>query len=469
MDTQPNTAPARTTERLYDEAQLLVSGIDRVETGMSLENIAGWTVADAIAELLQNALDVAKIPAAPDQPPYTYTITHNPDTGTLTIADDGPGIQRRHLAFGLSDKPADASGQFGHGLKQALIVLANNDIPCRIDTPPFSLTAAIETGALQTPCLTLYFDSASPHRTERGTTVTTTCSPADYDNARRRFPALDPDRRYMDDAHTISTPAGSLFVNGVHVYSFASSLYSYHLTGDAPRAIVTDKRRIIDTSLAYRLLGPILRDAPQSVCEVVLKELTNPSTTVVESFINYPTYGVDPATITQWASAFATVFGPSAILNDSYDASPDRLKYLGFAPVKLHQYSLQCMLAHAVTTSKAAASRYANTAPTPVALTRSQTATWKKATNYLRYKHFNLDACDVVFCAEISTITAIAPTGLYSRKDATIYITTSQLDAGWTVAARTYLHELAHHISSAPDCSAEFEQTLCDFLAQLMA
>lgn len=78
--------------------------------------VKDWTTLDAVRELIANAVDTKKY----------YISTPTPDT--LVITSTAGKIQRRSLLLGASDKETGAIGQFGEGLKLAMLVLARNNI-----------------------------------------------------------------------------------------------------------------------------------------------------------------------------------------------------------------------------------------------------------------------------------------------------------------------------------------------------
>jgi hypothetical protein len=417
--------------------------IARVETGMSPNNVTSWTAEAAVAELLQNVLDA---PAA------SYDIDLD-DTGTLTVSDDGPGMQRRHLAFGLSEKGHDAAGQFGHGLKQAMLVLLAANRPFTLRTRTFSCRPAIEVGALETPCLTLYLDDTNDLYS--GTLISTECTPEELADAKNRFPALDPTRTMINDS--ISEPGGSIFVNGVRVSSIPA-LFSYHLTGKDAQAITTDRRQTIDTNRLQSLLPTIIANAPLDVCLTILKSAASR----VDQLEYLSIYGWSRDPHPNWTTAFYAAYGAKACLKVG-DMSEDRLQYLGYTPVELPYY-LSNFMQHLVRNSYTIAQECAQTR-NPVKLTRTEVAAWKRIEHFLTYKGFTIG--QVSFAASLALASGETANGLWDSKTQTIWLSTDQL-ANWQDAAGIILHELAHKESNSPDGSTTFEAVLTSYFARLI-
>ena len=101
---------------------------------ITLEYRKHWKEWEAIRELIQNALDSDK-----------QTTRIYKQDGNLIIEDKGKGLQVKHLLLGISEKQdkENTRGQFGEGLKIALIVLKrlgydveiiSNNLHCTIDT-----------------------------------------------------------------------------------------------------------------------------------------------------------------------------------------------------------------------------------------------------------------------------------------------------------------------------------------------
>jgi len=100
---------------------------------ISLQYRSHWNEWCCIRELVQNALDSDK-----------ETARIYKQDGNLIIEDEGKGMQIKHLLLGISEKQdkENARGQFGEGLKIALIVLKrlgydveviSNNLHCKVD------------------------------------------------------------------------------------------------------------------------------------------------------------------------------------------------------------------------------------------------------------------------------------------------------------------------------------------------
>jgi hypothetical protein len=89
---------------------------------MTLDYVPEWGSWEVVRELVTNALD-----ADPG-----FTLTQN-DDGALVIKSKGGELAVRHLLFGVSEKQGpNAVGQFGEGMKLALLVLTRMGLTAHV-------------------------------------------------------------------------------------------------------------------------------------------------------------------------------------------------------------------------------------------------------------------------------------------------------------------------------------------------
>jgi hypothetical protein len=200
-----------------------------VITGLSINYVKDWGVVQALRELLQNAVDVglASVFWA---------------DGYAKIVDNGSGISRECWAMGESHKEAGAIGQFGEGLKLALLVLAREKRQVIIESLDYRLTCSITQTIDYGSASVLSLDFA-PSDPIDGTVVQVECSEQELEQARGFFAALTDvlwiQRPYVSIGHTI-------YVNGCAVASDESLYMSYHFDGDEYRTLLNRDRDTID-------------------------------------------------------------------------------------------------------------------------------------------------------------------------------------------------------------------------------
>jgi hypothetical protein len=83
----------------------------------------GWSI---IRELVSNAMDSGS---------WKMSLKD----GVVTIEDDGNGLDISHLLFGKSEKEGNARGQFGEGLKLALLALTRHNLTAQITSGHYNI------------------------------------------------------------------------------------------------------------------------------------------------------------------------------------------------------------------------------------------------------------------------------------------------------------------------------------------
>jgi hypothetical protein len=97
---------------------------------MSLKYCPDWGLWEVLRELRSNAEDTR-----------TKVNMYLTDDGDMIITDEGEGLAIRQLLFGVSEKSVDnAIGQFGEGLKLALLVLTRLSMLCDIYSGKYHIT-----------------------------------------------------------------------------------------------------------------------------------------------------------------------------------------------------------------------------------------------------------------------------------------------------------------------------------------
>jgi hypothetical protein len=283
-------------------------------TAISPEYIKDWTVEMGIRELLQNAIDTKK------QFNCHCSVKHN---GVFAeIIDDGPGIEIKHLALGISDKGENAIGQFGEGLKLALLLFAREGRTIEVRSNDFKLTPALRVGDYNTE--TLFFDIEEGLKPINGTKIRFYCSAKELDQGKRYFPV---DFRSSDKItwvvkDKISLPGGRLYVNGSMVANITDALFSYHVYGEKAKKLSNRDRTIIDANVARDIIREELFTEDCDIKES--KGYCRWFTDVFETFKSknsnfferrlYPSYSTPALIAKSMRKAWDNVFGKEALL-----------------------------------------------------------------------------------------------------------------------------------------------------------
>lgn len=185
-----------------------------------------WDVVAAIREFLTNMLDTKS------------TYTHSYKDGIARISDDGCGLSKKDFIFGESTRDDSQIGQFGEGLKMALLTLLRNNRKVEIKTGGFSVEAKkMWSEAYESDVMLLKFTKTKECV---GTHVSLECSREEYENAIDLFLKLKEDVKFLDK--NIFLPAGSIYIMGLKTTSFVS-LFSYDIKD---KTMVNRDRNIVD-------------------------------------------------------------------------------------------------------------------------------------------------------------------------------------------------------------------------------
>ena len=412
----------------------------RIETGVSEGYVKTWGVAQAVAEFVQNALD------ARDQGGHAHIRRNR--KGRLIVRDTGAGLSLRHLAIGVSEKGEGARGQFGEGMKLAMLVMCREDRHIVIHSGGMRITPALETGALGVRTLVFYVGKVAERK---GTTVYLECTENEAADAIGRFDSLDTGRRVRN---RLSKPGGNLYVNGVLCAELEDALYSYHLGGKQAQELANRDRSSVDFNAARRMCAAVLTDGAQPsalLAEVLRGVVEKPSGFEADLFLPWH---LDAQIAKQFKRAFRKAFGKYAVATrgDSNDA---RLNYLGYRPVRLPHNWFSGLGEYLPTEEKVIAQ--ANRRRSPTALNDGQRQSLADVLHFLgrrvRWCNVNVRVTD-----ELVLETGVACEG--QRVGKTIWIVARLLDGPKSELVATLLHEYAHFRSECSDCSAGFEAEL---------
>lgn len=295
--------------------------IHSLGTAISPEYVKDWTLEMGVRELLQNALDTKKQFKC-----RTSVVSKN---GYAQIIDDGPGLEIKHLALGVSEKSGDAIGQFGEGLKLALLLFAREGLRIEVRSKDYKLIPAIRIGDYQTE--TLFFDVEEGLDSVTGTRIKFECTPEQLDEAKCYFPTefkcSDKVKWVIKDK--VSLPAGRIFVNGSIVSTLDDAMFSYHLTGEEAKKLSNRDRTIVDANGARAAIKNMLfyNEIEQHEVagykawfSVVFQGFKDKNENFYERRL-YPFYSCGNVLSSAMTKAWNFVFGKNTLINN--DAPPN--------------------------------------------------------------------------------------------------------------------------------------------------
>ncbi len=408
-----------------------------IETGIARGNCKDWDVPRALAEFLQNALDERDQGA-------DMVIEHD---GTFaTIADDGKGIELRHLAIGETDKSETDRGHFGEGFKVALLVLEREGRLVSISSNGREISPEFRPHPIMGISTLVFVITECAHR--RGTVVTVECTPEELRLAKSRFLDFQAGQMVSPGIFLPDASARDIYVNGVRVASLDKAIYSYNLRGEEAQAIHNRDRTALDKDAAAPLIAPLLVDVPLEVAKSILQNLTG----------SWEGDNVSPSfkLATVWLSAWQALWGKKAIIA-SWNDNLDRLRYMGYEPVQVPYRWTYALGRVGIKTAGAVREDAAKEERKAIELTRRQGAVLAHAQKWLLDRSVNALVGYTVQVARGLALNGEPCLGLYASDGIWLDVSTLR---HYRDAVTMLVHELAHGESGEGDCSAGFESRL---------
>lgn len=422
-------------------------------TAISPEYIKDWTISMAIRELLQNLLDTKREFGASGAARY------NKKRGMAELKDDGPGLELKHLALGISEKGADSVGQFGEGLKLALLLFAREGRFIEVRSKDYRLAPVIRPSEFGTE--TLFFQVEETGFDIQGTTVRFECSQDELNDGKSYFPT----EFKVSSEHKvnwvlkdkISLPGGRIFINGSLVATIEDALFSYHLFGEDAKKISNRDRSIVDHGVLKGLIIDNITGmgdgVPVSWYQKCLEEMS------LDSNRNLFERDIPPYRQTENLQiAFKKVFGSKAVVSQGYSHQDQLAIRLGFKPVYVPSYDWRWALSHGeLPTVHSLLKEKPLSALTEKVggLSNDQENRLTRAIELVE-KHYYAPVEPLVVVKSLDEAMAEGVRGTYNHQEDTIYIVERVLDDLET-AVEVILHEAVHKKSGADDLSPDFQ------------
>jgi len=313
-------------------------------TAISPEYVKSWDINMAIREILQNLIDTKREFGVKGFARY------NAKKGIAEVKDEGPGLQLKHLALGVSEKGADCIGQFGEGLKLALLVFAREGRFIEVRSGNYRLTPVIQTSEFQTE--TLFFQIVEDMTLIGGTTIRFECSREELDKAKSLFPT---EFRVQGSANSltwvvpnlISLPGGKVYINGALATELDDMLFSYHISGKAAKSISNRDRTIVSRDELLTIIRKVVSD-DYGVREKLPAKWFNAIFEACDRQTLFPDPNYKPpfeTEITFWSNtpglrkAFIERYGKNAVGSDLDSREEGLAIRMGYKPIKLPGYN----------------------------------------------------------------------------------------------------------------------------------
>lgn len=225
---------------------------------------SGWTVHDAIKEIIANALDTKQ------KVKMTYK------DGFISIEDGGEGLSKQNLLFGSTDKDSSQIGMFGEGLKMASLVLARHNRQFKVVTKGFEYEAVIERDRQFNADVLVVYLKAS--RKRKGTEISFKGTEQELQTAQNNFLTLN--KAFKEVDKQIFEPGGNLFINGMFIQRI-ESVFSYNFN---TKTLLNRDRKSVDMESAKVYIRKALQDMTNKTA--IEKYLRNKKSHVVEFQVN---------------------------------------------------------------------------------------------------------------------------------------------------------------------------------------
>lgn len=442
-------------------------------TAISPEYIKNWTMGMGIRELLQNFLDTKQVFECNGK------VTHN--GRYCIISDNGPGLELRHLALGISEKGEEAIGQFGEGLKLALLLFSREGRSIELRSKDYKLTPAIRDSEYGTP--TLFFDIQEGLKEIIGTKITFQCSSSELMQAKTYFPLAFRTNNKITWVvkGLISSPGGGLYVNGSYVAEIQDSLFSYHLKGDKAKKLSNRDRTIVNISEAVSLIRDALFYDDEFDPKVlipwfkdVFSAFKHDEDDVFERKLSPSSYRSEMLEAVR--AGFEAIYGKRTVLkNGSTDRAMVICSRMGMNPVYLPwewNNAVNCA-------GIMSADKFAKESPLDRSLKYIKTLS-KEAQDNLDFavdmvERFYHKPTMIHVVDELESVLGIYAysdgsntiAGLYHKGENVILIALSSLKTKLD-AVRVILHETVHQKSKADDLTSEFQAAYDMIAAKLL-
>lgn len=181
---------------------------------MTFDYVGSWGRWEIVRELVSNAKDT--------HTPWTMEISNN----NLIIKDEGEGLAIRHLLIGKSQKIGDAIGQFGEGLKLALLVATRLGLDVVIESGDYT----IYNGKGEIEGEEVFKLSWVKNELPRKGTTVTILDWGDEDFSMRFLEEGD-DRIFSTSTSGSIIDDSALFTKGVYICDLKDYAFGYNIVG----------------------------------------------------------------------------------------------------------------------------------------------------------------------------------------------------------------------------------------------
>lgn len=301
---------------------------------MTINYRRNWSEWEAIREIVQNMMDSNS----------DFSIKQTSEG--LLLRDTGTGIKKKHLLLGVSEKSSGARGQFGEGLKLALVVLKRLGYGIKIKSTNLAITVATTTIEGET-CLKLILDETPNSFT--GTQILITGYKGDTFS--EHFVNGNKQTIYSCKyGQIITEQPAKLYVKDIYVCPLRNAIYSYNLTNIQ----LSEDRNIPDEYSVQLALGRLYSTLTGHQLSLAVQFFKGVKRDAYEAKVSLPLHGLKQKKV--WKRAFAQVYGSNAVIKTT-ERWAREATWVGAEPVQVPNDIAEA-LTHIIPTDKAYAHKH---------------------------------------------------------------------------------------------------------------
>lgn len=434
----------------------------QIETAISTEYVPNWGMVEAIREILQEAFDA--------KAKYNCEVRFHKGKNKFIIEDNGPGLPISDLALGKSSKRNNNNliGQFGEGLKLAMLVVARENRKMLIDTVNYCIKPEIKFSKVLN-CNVLTFKIKENQR-EIGTRFEIECTAEEVEKAKQFFKEFCKEKFKNLNDPIISLPGGKIFINGV-LATEIKSLFSYNFQGVGKEAQNRD-RTVVDTrQLEILIENALEKTQSRKVISYFLQAISkyiehenNDFEQYIEGRLNIcPNY----VNIPIWQEEAKRIF--TNICLTSEERNDMVARYLGFRVLQLSWKISYLLRQIGIPTSADIVKQKMKKANISFSsLSEEKIKMYNQAKDIVeKIIGSSIEPVKLTERCYISKNDCINVNGFYDKNEDIIYLAIEIFDNFETVLM-TLLHEALHKYYKAPDISKEFERAWQEIVRKML-
>ncbi|QUH21796.1 ATP-binding protein [Alkaliphilus sp. B6464] len=250
-----------------------------------------WNIISALREFLSNMLDTKS----------KYNYRH--DGKFAYITDAGKGLTKKDFIFGESTRDGSMIGQFGEGLKMALITLLRANRKVTIKSVGFTVDVKkAYSKAYDSEVMLLSFKN---NTVSIGTEIIVECSKKELEDAANLFLDLNNEMNRVDE--NIYLPEGRIFIVRLDTNKLPNTIFSYNIED---KTMTNRDRNIVAADRLQSNIVKILNNAKnQKVAKEYLASIESDPTKYEYQL------PINPKNKTNWKKAVKLLYKDKAVLS----------------------------------------------------------------------------------------------------------------------------------------------------------